>query len=112
MSEGSLDVPNVSLSWTIWWHANCGTGWLTLWGFRPVDAADGPEALVKAAAHQPSVILMDLWMSMLDVRGHSAAQTTPRDRSHPRDCTDRASTGTSACARLGGRGRTRRGEAV
>jgi len=42
------------------------TAWLTLWGFRPVDAAaDGRDALVKAAAHQPSVILMDVWMSML-----------------------------------------------
>jgi len=42
------------------------TAWLTLWGFRPLDAADGRDALVKAAAHQPSVIVLDSWMSMLD----------------------------------------------
>ena len=54
------------------------TRWLTLWGFRPVDAADGREALVKAAVHQPSVILMDLWMSMLD--GTAAIQQLKR---HP-----------------------------
>jgi CheY-like chemotaxis protein len=47
-------------SWTVW---------LTLWGFHPVHAADGREALVKAAAHQPSVILMDLWTSMIDATG-------------------------------------------
>jgi len=48
------------------------TAWLTLWGFRAVDAADGREALVKAAAHQPSVILMDCWMFM--VGGTTAIQ--------------------------------------
>ena len=60
------------------------TGWLTLWGFRPVDAADGREALVKAAAHQPSVILMDLWMSMLDgPRPFSSSNDTPRPLTSP-----------------------------
>src|SRR5512134_1266030 len=54
------------------------TTWLALWGFRPVEAADGRDALVKAAAHQPSVILMDFWTSMLD--GTPAIQQLKR---HP-----------------------------
>jgi len=63
------DVPDAREFWT---------AWLTLWGFRPVDATEGRDALVKAAAHQPSVILMDFWMSMLD--GTPAIQQLKR---HP-----------------------------
>jgi CheY-like chemotaxis protein len=40
--------------------------WLTIWGFMPVEARNGRDALTKAADLSPSVILMDLWMPVLD----------------------------------------------
>jgi CheY-like chemotaxis protein len=54
------------------------TARLTLWGFRAVDAADGRDALAKAATHQPSVILMDVRTSIVD--GTAAIQQLKR---HP-----------------------------
>src|SRR5688500_11602438 len=36
--------------------------WLTFWGFRVEEAANGAEALDKAKAHRPDLVLMDIWM--------------------------------------------------
>ena len=44
---------------------------LELGGFRVVEAADGREAIERAASHRPAVILMDLNMPVLD--GFTAA---------------------------------------
>ena len=44
---------------------------LELGGFRVVEAADGREAVERAASHRPAVILMDLNMPVLD--GFTAA---------------------------------------
>ena len=40
--------------------------WLALWGFNVEEAADGAEALRKARARRPDLILMDLWLPVLD----------------------------------------------
>lgn len=40
--------------------------WLTLWGFRVEEAANGAEALRKAHEHRPELVVMDLWMPVLD----------------------------------------------
>jgi CheY-like chemotaxis protein len=40
--------------------------WLTYWGFRVEEAANGADALDKAAAHPPDLVLMDIWMPVLD----------------------------------------------
>jgi len=46
--------------------------WLTHHGFAVDEAANGSEAIDKARAHRPDVILMDLWMPRLD--GFSATR--------------------------------------
>ena len=40
--------------------------WLTFWGFRVEEAANGAEALDKAKAQRPDLVLMDIWMPVLD----------------------------------------------
>ena len=40
--------------------------WLTFWGFAVEEAQNGSEALQKAQANPPDLILMDLWMPVLD----------------------------------------------
>ena len=40
--------------------------WLGLWGFNVEEAVDGAEALRKARARRPDLILMDLWLPVLD----------------------------------------------
>lgn len=43
------------------WH-----DWLTIWGFDVDQAADGAEAVAKAAASPPDLVLMDWTMPVLD----------------------------------------------
>ena len=43
------------------WH-----DWLTIWGFEVDEAANGAEAVEKAAACRPDVVLMDWTMPVLD----------------------------------------------
>jgi two-component system cell cycle response regulator DivK len=40
--------------------------WLTFWGFEVEEATDGAEAVRRAKAHRPDLVLMDLWMPVLD----------------------------------------------
>jgi CheY-like chemotaxis protein len=40
--------------------------WLTFWGFEVEEAPDGAEAVRRAKAHRPDLVLMDLWMPVLD----------------------------------------------
>ena len=40
--------------------------WLTFWGFSVQEARNGAEAVEKAIAVPPDLILMDLWMPVLD----------------------------------------------
>jgi two-component system cell cycle response regulator DivK len=40
--------------------------WLTFWGFEVEEAHDGAEAVRRAKAHRPDLVLMDLWMPVLD----------------------------------------------
>jgi two-component system cell cycle response regulator DivK len=40
--------------------------WLTFWGFSVEEASNGAEAVVKAAARRPDLVMMDLWMPVLD----------------------------------------------
>src|SRR5262245_46731755 len=40
--------------------------WLTFWGFSLEEARNGAEAVEKAQAHPPDLILMDLAMPVLD----------------------------------------------
>lgn len=40
--------------------------WLTFWGFEVEEARDGLEAVKRALARPPHLILMDLWMPVLD----------------------------------------------
>ena len=40
--------------------------WLTFWGFDVEEAHDGAEAVRRAKAHRPDLVLMDLWMPVLD----------------------------------------------
>jgi CheY-like chemotaxis protein len=40
--------------------------WLTLWGFQVEEAANGHQAVEKARAGQPDLVLMDMWMPVLD----------------------------------------------
>lgn len=39
---------------------------LTYWGFTVDEARNGLEAIQKARAHKPDLILMDCWMPVLD----------------------------------------------
>jgi two-component system cell cycle response regulator DivK len=43
------------------WH-----DWLTIWGFDVVEAANGAEAVEKAHACPPDLVLMDWTMPVLD----------------------------------------------
>ena len=47
------------------------------WGFSVDEARNGLEALQKARAHTPDVILMDCWMPVLD--GFSAVEQMRSD---------------------------------
>ena len=40
--------------------------WLTFWGFSVQEARNGAEAVEKAVASPPDLVLMDLWMPVLD----------------------------------------------
>lgn len=40
--------------------------WLTFWGFSVQEARNGAEAVAKATAAPPDLVLMDLWMPVLD----------------------------------------------
>ena len=40
--------------------------WLTYWGFAVEEARNGAEAIQKAQAAPPDLVLMDLWMPVLD----------------------------------------------
>ena len=40
--------------------------WLTFWGFAVEQATNGLEAVSKAAAYRPHIVLMDIWMPQLD----------------------------------------------
>lgn len=40
--------------------------WLTFWGFSVQEARNGAEAVEKATAAPPDLVLMDLWMPVLD----------------------------------------------
>jgi two-component system cell cycle response regulator DivK len=51
------DSPDLRELWKIW---------LTVWGFEVEEAGNGREAVAKAIAHPPALILMDLWMPVLD----------------------------------------------
>jgi CheY-like chemotaxis protein len=51
--------------------------WLTFWGFRVEEAANGAEALDKARTHPPDLVLMDVWMPVLD--GIAATQRLKTD---------------------------------
>ena len=42
------------------------TTWLTIWGFHVVTARNGAEAVQKALADPPDVVLMDLAMPVMD----------------------------------------------
>ena len=53
--------------------------WLTFWGFSVEEAANGLEAVRKAAAFHPHIVLMDIWMPQLD--GLSATQQIKADPS-------------------------------
>jgi CheY-like chemotaxis protein len=40
--------------------------WLTMWGFQVIEAENGFEAVQKAKAFPPALVLMDLTMPVLD----------------------------------------------
>ncbi len=40
--------------------------WLTYWGFAVEEARDGAEAVERAIAAPPALVLMDLWMPVVD----------------------------------------------
>jgi two-component system cell cycle response regulator DivK len=42
------------------WH-----DWLTIWGFDVDEAANGAEAVARAAEHRPDLVLMDWTMPVL-----------------------------------------------
>ena len=52
--DDSTDIRDV-------WH-----DWLTIWGFDVDEAANGEEAVQKALAHCPDLVLMDWTMPVLD----------------------------------------------
>lgn len=51
------DSPDIREVWRLW---------LTLWGFSVEEAGDGAEALRKARAHPPDLILMDICLPIVD----------------------------------------------
>jgi two-component system, cell cycle response regulator DivK len=51
--------------------------WLTFWGFRVEEAANGSDALAKARTERPDLVLMDIWMPVLD--GLTATQRLKED---------------------------------
>lgn len=51
--------------------------WLTLWGFHVEEAENGLEAVLKAKAAPPALVLMDLTMPVLD--GIGAAEQLKAD---------------------------------
>jgi CheY-like chemotaxis protein len=51
--------------------------WLAYWGFAVEEASNGAEALLKARAWRPDLVLMDLWMPVLD--GFSATAQLKSD---------------------------------
>jgi CheY-like chemotaxis protein len=51
------DSPDMREMWRLW---------LTIWGFHVEEAQNGAEAVQKAKACAPYVVLMDLWMPVLD----------------------------------------------
>jgi len=51
------DSPDIRELWRLW---------LTFWGFAVEEARNGSEALEKATAATPDLVLMDLWMPVLD----------------------------------------------
>ena len=58
--------------------------WLTFWSFTVEEATNGLEAVSKAAAFHPHLVLMDIWMPQLD--GLAATQrlkADPRTRHIP-----------------------------
>ncbi len=40
--------------------------WLTFWEFTVEEARNGAEALAKAEARRPDLVLMDLWMPVVN----------------------------------------------
>lgn len=56
--------------------------WLEFWGFAVEDAANGIEALRKAAERRPDLVLMDIWMPVLD-----GIATTERLKKDPETAT-------------------------
>jgi two-component system cell cycle response regulator DivK len=70
--DDSLDVREV-------WH-----DWLTIWGFEVDQATNGAEAVEKATACQPDLVLMDWTMPVLDglaaterLKAHAATAHVP-----------------------------------
>jgi two-component system, cell cycle response regulator DivK len=70
--DDSLDVREV-------WH-----DWLIIWGFEVDQATNGAEAVEKATACQPDLVLMDWTMPVLDglaaterLKAHAATADVP-----------------------------------
>jgi CheY-like chemotaxis protein len=58
--------------------------WLEFWGFSVEDAANGAEALKKAAEHRPDLVLMDIWMPVLDgIAATKRLKTDPQTAAVP-----------------------------
>ena len=51
------DSPDIRELWKLW---------LTFWGFTVEEARNGHEAVEKAAAIEPDLVLMDLWLPVVD----------------------------------------------
>jgi two-component system response regulator MprA len=51
--------------------------WLKIWGFAVDQAGDGFQAVERASAVRPDLVLMDLWMPRLD--GFAATQRLKAD---------------------------------
>ena len=63
------DDPDIRQVWEMW---------LGFWGFAVEAAANGVDALTKANAHRPDLVLMDIWMPVLD-----GIATTERLKQNP-----------------------------
>lgn len=58
--------------------------WLTFWGFEVEEARDGLEAVKRASARPPHLILMDLWMPVMDGwRATRELKASPKTRHVP-----------------------------